>query len=92
MQEANSPDQMELFSSDIIDLSDFDLPAVADLPNSVLRAAIERIRAELASGRETTAFFESSLRPPAGERRAAPTGKPQQQPGPQRKKSSHLTA
>jgi FXSXX-COOH protein len=57
-------DLNESFSSDLIDLGEFDLAAVRDLPGAVLRAAVERVRAELADGRETVAFFQSSVQDP----------------------------
>lgn len=64
MNSENSSNRNERFSSDLIDLGDFDLTAVRSLPNAVLRAAIERVRAELADGTETVAFFQNSLQDP----------------------------
>lgn len=51
----------ETFSSAIIDLTDIDLAEVSQLPSSVLRAAIQRVRAELAADEECTSYFQSSL-------------------------------
>ena len=56
------PDRRETFSSDIIDLSGIDLSLLNALPSSVLRAAVQRVCAELAGGEETSAAFQSSLR------------------------------
>jgi FXSXX-COOH protein len=49
-----------MIDSNSIDLDNFDLSTLTELPNS-LRAAIERVRAELAGDGEQAAFFESSL-------------------------------
>jgi FXSXX-COOH protein len=51
----------ETFSSAIIDLTDIDIAEVDRLPSSVLRAAVERVRAELAADEERTSYFQSSL-------------------------------
>lgn len=51
-----------MFSSDVIDLTNIDLSAMNELPNEVLRHAIQRVCAELAGDGEASAFFQSSLR------------------------------
>lgn len=54
-----------VFGSDVIDLSDIDLAAVSELPSLVLRAAIARVREELSgNGDESAVYagFRSSLR------------------------------
>jgi hypothetical protein len=61
MPEAHDSRQGKMIDSNNIDLDNFDLSTLAELPNS-LRAAIERVRAELAGDGEQAAFFESSLR------------------------------
>lgn len=53
-----------IFQSDIIDLSDLDMATVRKLPNPVLRAAIERVCAELSSDAETISFFQNVTPPP----------------------------
>jgi FXSXX-COOH protein len=57
----DGPDIDETFSSDVINLDDFDLVNLDLIPNSVLRAAIQRVRVELDADDETTAYFQSSL-------------------------------
>jgi len=65
----------EGFSSDLIDLGDVGLTAVGSLPNAVLRAAIERVQAELADAAEPVAFFQNSMQDPS--RTEKPPGKHQ---------------
>lgn len=62
MREADDTDGQGPFSSEIIDISDFDLSEIAELPSPVLHAAIKRVCAELAGDLEATAYFQSSLR------------------------------
>jgi FXSXX-COOH protein len=57
----DSPDIDETFGSDIINLDEFDLVNLDLIPNSVLRAAIQRVRVELDAGDEITAYFQSTL-------------------------------
>lgn len=59
--DAVAPESGDVFSSEIIDLADLDLTAVRGIPNAVLRAAVERVVAELGDDAETTAFFQSSM-------------------------------
>lgn len=63
----------DIFRSDIVDLGELDLTTVHDLPNPVLRAAVERFCAELGSGAEPTAFFQNTL-PGGGVPSRAPDG------------------
>lgn len=56
-----SAENEETFGSALIDLSDVDLEEINLLPSSVLRAAVERVRAELAADEERTSYFQSSL-------------------------------
>jgi FXSXX-COOH protein len=62
MKAEGSPNWRETFSSEVIDLSGIDLSSVDALPSSVLRAAVRRVCAELTDDRETSAYFQSSLR------------------------------
>lgn len=56
------PDRRETFDSDLIDLGGIDLSRLSTLPGSVLRAAVQRVCAELAGDGETLVYFQSSLR------------------------------
>jgi len=58
----DSPEKEEIFRSDVLDLSGVDLTGLSELPSDVLRAAIQRVCAELSSDCETAAYFQSSLR------------------------------
>lgn len=66
-------DSADVFTSDLIDLGDFNLTAVRDLPSTVLRAAVKRFCAELTDNTETSAFFQNSLHGTETERRAPGT-------------------
>lgn len=61
MNSDSESDSADVFTSDLIDLSDVNLAAVRDLPSTVLRAAVKRFCAELADNTETSAFFQNSL-------------------------------
>lgn len=61
IQHSDSRENDGVFRSEIIDLGNLDLTAVRELPNPVLRAAVERVCAELGAGTETTAFFQNEI-------------------------------
>lgn len=62
-------DNSDSFQSDLIDLSGLDLTAIRSLPNPVLRAALERVCAELGDETEATAFFQNVTAAPRADRR-----------------------
>lgn len=73
MNSDSESDSANVFTSDLIDLGDFNLTAVHDLPSTVLRAAVKRFCAELTDNTETSAFFQNSLHGTETEHRAPGT-------------------
>jgi FXSXX-COOH protein len=61
MLEKNSQ-TVEVFNSDIVDLSGIDLSEVSRLSSAILRVSVERVCRELADPGEVAAYFQSSLR------------------------------
>lgn len=60
-EKANGSPDDQVFRSELIDLSEMDLADVSRLPNPVLRASLERLFRELASGESVFSGFRNTV-------------------------------